>query len=151
MKANLIFRCLYYFRQGWAGYFVFMFSALNTLTVTYYLAIDKIPVIKEIFSSFVIYVVAAVVLGLPILTLVGYIHFKKSYAFKAEADVAMEENPHTRRMLQNTETILEINYKLSELIIKLLNNEKLTEQESLQMKQLQQELAEHINKRIVRK
>lgn len=84
MKANLIFRCLYYFRQGWAGYFVFIFSALNTLTVTYYLAIDKIPAIKEIFPSFVIYVIIAVTVGLPILTLVGYIHFKKSYAFKAE-------------------------------------------------------------------
>lgn len=68
---------------------------------------------------------------------------------KQKTDVSMEENPHTRRMLQNTETILEINYRLNELIIKILNNEKLTDEESAQIKQLQQDLAEHIKKRTV--
>jgi hypothetical protein len=147
MKANLIFRCLYYFRQGWAGYFVFIFSALNTLTVTYYLAIEKIPAIKEVFPSFFIYIIFAVSVGIPLLTMVGYAHFKKSYAFKAEADVSIEENMHTRRMLENTETLLSINFKLNELVFKILKNEKLTDEEIVQINQFQQQLSEHMKNR----
>ena len=44
MKSNLAFRAWFYFRQGWSTYFAFIFAAINTLTVTYYLAIEKIPI-----------------------------------------------------------------------------------------------------------
>lgn len=147
-RTNLAFRCLYYFKQGWSGYFTFIFSAINTLTVTYYLAIEKIPSINAIFSSFIIYVFFAVSIGIPVLTLIGYIHFKKSYAFRAEADVAIEVNTPTRRMLENTENLLIINYKLSELMFKMLNNQKLSDDEIEQMRLLQQNLSDHMKKRI---
>ena len=51
-KKNLPFRAWYYFRQGWALYFAFVLSAINTLTVTYYLAIEKAPLLQNIIPSF---------------------------------------------------------------------------------------------------
>jgi hypothetical protein len=46
-----IFRAWFYFRNGWSMYFAFIFAAINTLTVTYYLAIDEIPFLLTIVSS----------------------------------------------------------------------------------------------------
>ena len=52
MKRNLAFRAWYYFRMGWSTYFAFIFAAINTLTVTYFLAIDNYPFLQEIFPTF---------------------------------------------------------------------------------------------------
>ena len=62
-KIDLGYRAWYYFRNGWSIYFAFVFGAVNTLVVTYYLAIERVPILKEIFPSFVYYVAIAVALG----------------------------------------------------------------------------------------
>ena len=103
MAKNHLFRAWFYFRQGWSTYFAFIFAAINTLTVTYYLAIDEYPILNAIFPTFLIYVLTLVGVGIPILVLIGYVHFKRSNAFKAEADINIEANPHMRRILSNTE------------------------------------------------
>ena len=77
MKQNLGFRAWYYFRMGWSTYFAFVFAAINTLTVTYFLAIESYPVLKEIFPTFIHYVIILAAVGIPILTSIGYVHFKK--------------------------------------------------------------------------
>ena len=118
MKENLPFRLWFYFRQGWATYFTFIFSAINTLTVTYYLAIDKYPLLKEIFPTFVNYVAIMAAIAIPLLIIAGYIHYKKSSAFKAEADINIEANPHLRRILVNTELLLPGYLQLTDLLIK---------------------------------
>ena len=71
MKENLGFRGWFYFRQGWTTYFAFIFAALNTMVVTYYLAIENIPELKLVFPSFYIYLIAASFLGVPLLIFVG--------------------------------------------------------------------------------
>ena len=149
MKKNLPFRLWFYFRQGWATYFTFIFSAINTLTVTYYLAIDKYPLLKEIFPTFVNYVAIMAAIAIPLLIIAGYIHYKKSSAFKAEADINIEANPHLRRILVNTEVLLPVYLQLTDLLIKLSKNEKLTDKQIDDLSKLQKELSEHINKRIV--
>jgi hypothetical protein len=53
-----------------------MLAALNTLTVTYYLAIEKYPLLQTIFPSFFQYVLIIVSIGVPLLILVGYAHWK---------------------------------------------------------------------------
>ena len=78
MKTNLGFRSWFYFRMGWSTYFVFIMAAINTLTVTYFLAIDNYPSLKEVFPSFEQYVVIIIGIGIPLLILVGYAHFKKT-------------------------------------------------------------------------
>ena len=50
MEKNLTFRGWFYFRTGWATYFAFIVAAVNALTVTFFLAIDKYPTLSVIFS-----------------------------------------------------------------------------------------------------
>ena len=49
MNKKLFSRLWYYFRTGWSTYFAFIFGALNTLVVTYYLAVEKVPSLLEFF------------------------------------------------------------------------------------------------------
>lgn len=148
MKKNLAFRAWYYFRMGWSTYFAFAFAAINTLTVTYYLAIEKAPALKDIFPSFIYYVVIVTLTGIPILIAVGYLHFKKSNAYKAEADISFESHPHLKRILQNTENMLPLYLKMSEMMIKMSKNEKLSDKEIEEISLLQNELSKHIEKRL---
>ena len=66
-NKNLGFRSWYYFRMGWSTYFAFIFAAINTLTVTYYLAIERVPVLVTIFPNFVQYVLIISCIGIPLL------------------------------------------------------------------------------------
>ena len=147
MGKNLGFRGWYYFRTGWATYFAFVVAAINALTVTFFLAIENYPSLSVIFPTFFHYIVIVVGIGVPILVLVGYVHFKKSKSFRAEADVLIETNPHIRRILQNTEVLLPSYLKLTEIIVKLSENKKLTDEELKEVSKLQNQLNNHINKR----
>ena len=90
MLKNLPFRAWYYFRQGWGTYFSFVLAAVNTLTVTYYLAIEEAPILKEIFPSFIFYIIFTISIGIPLLIFIGYIHYKKTPSYVAEADITVE-------------------------------------------------------------
>lgn len=147
MKKNLLFRAWYYFRMGWGTYFAFIFAAINTLVVTYYLAIENIPFLKEVFPSFGHYILIVISIGLPLLVIVGYIHFKKSAAYKAEADISFESHPHLKRILQNTELVLPLYLKMSQIIVKLSKNEKIADNEIDEVTKLQDQLFKHIGKR----
>ena len=150
MRDNLGFRGWFYFRQGWSVYFAFIFAAVNTLTVTYFLAIDNYPVLKDVFPSFIHYIVIVVLVGIPLLVLIGYAHYKRTASFKAEADIHIEANPHMRRILINTEIMLSMSLQLSELSMRLMNNEKLTGNEMDRLKQLQKEFQKQIDNRVVK-
>ena len=149
MEKNLGFRGWFYFRTGWTTYFAFIAAAINTLTVTFFLAIEKYPSLSVIFPTFFHYVMIVVVIGVPVLVLVGYVHFKRSKSFRAEADILIETNPHIRRILQNTEVLLLSYIKLTELMVKLSENKKLTDKELEEVSKLQKQLNEHIDKREV--
>lgn len=90
-------------------------------------------------------------IAIPLLVIAGYIHYKKSSAFKAEADINIETNPHLRRILVNTELLLPVYLQLTELLMKLSKNEKLTDKQIDELSKLQKELSEHIDKRIIDK
>ena len=130
-KQNFIFRIWFYFRQGWGTYFAFIFAAINTLTVTYYLAIEKVPSLEQLFPTFIQYVVIVCAIGITLLVLAGYVHFKKSLAFKSEADINIEVNPYHARIVVNTE----LNLKLSTFILNLLEKNQLSETFSVEEKQ----------------
>jgi hypothetical protein len=140
MKKNLGFRSWFYFRMGWSTYFAFIFAAVNTLTVTYFLAIENYPVLKEVFPTFIIYIIIIVGLGIPILTLVGYIHFKRTPSYRAEATVMYETNPWARRMFVNSELTLQINQKLIDLILRISKNEKISGDDISRIYEIQEKL-----------
>ena len=149
IKKNYFFRSWYYFRMGWSTYFAFIFAAINTLTVTYFLAIENYPQLSAIFPTFLQYIVIVSGMGIPILVAAGYLHYKKTSAFKAEADINIEANPHIRRMLSNTELLFPILIKLLELNTKILNNEKLLDVEINELNSLKEILKDHMNKNTI--
>jgi len=150
VKRNLGYRGWFYFRQGWSVYFAFIFAAINTLTVTYFLAIENYPSLKEIFPSFLHYIIIVPLVGIPFLVLIGYAHYKRTASFKAEADINIEANPHFRRILLNTEVLLPSYLQLLELILKVSKNETLSQKDLDQISKLKTELNEHINKREIK-
>ena len=149
IKTSRSFRSWFYFRSGWSIYFAFIFAAVNTLVVTYYLAIENIPFLGEIFPTFTHYVVTAVLVGIPTLVAVGYIHFKRSAGFKSETDVAIETNPHARRTLLNTEAIITSYLFSNELMMKMLKGEKLTDEEIKKLTELQEKIREYSKNKTV--
>ena len=69
MDKKTGFRSWFYFRIGWNTYFAFVLAAINTLTITYYLAIENYPVLKDLFPTFEQYVLIVVSIGVPLLAL----------------------------------------------------------------------------------
>ena len=88
------FRGWYYLRTGWSTYFAFIFAAVNTLVVTYYLAIEQIPSLEAIFPTFYSYVLILSVIGIPLLIITGYLHFQRSHAYGSEAEITVEQSPY---------------------------------------------------------
>ena len=129
MKSRLAFRSWYYFRMGWSTYFAFIFAAINTLTVTYFLAIERYPELSVIFPSFPQYVLIITIIGIPVLILVGYVHYKRTLAFRSEVDVVLESNPYQLRNVVNNTINVKLTLKMYEMILKLSQNQKLTENE----------------------
>jgi len=146
-KKSLGFRGWFYFRQGWSLYFAFIFAAINTLTVTYYLAIEKYPILYNLFPTFGHYIIIITSVAIPLLAFIGYVHYKRSPAYKAEAAVAYESNPWWGRLMVNSEITLRLNMKLTEMVIKLQNDEKLTKAELNEISKLQSELKKHTEER----
>ena len=145
-KQRKGFRGWFYFRMGWSTYFVFLLAAINTLTVTYFLAIDNYPSLKAVFPSFEQYVVLTICIGIPLLVVVGYAHYKKSMAYKSEMDVLIESNPFLRRNTVNTDVNIRFNLKLVDLILKLSKN-TISEKEFNDIKKFHKEIFELIKNR----
>lgn len=146
MRQNIGFRGWFYFRQGWTTYFAFIFAAINTMVVTYFLAIESIPTLKIIFPTFYIYLLIMASIGIPILILVGYAHQKRTASYKAEADIYYESNPHALRTYNDVELLLQLNLKLVNLLLEDLKNEE-DSQEKLEILELKKEIENYFVQR----
>tara|TARA_B100001540_G_scaffold315714_1_gene343664 strand:- start:1448 stop:1960 length:513 start_codon:yes stop_codon:yes gene_type:complete len=149
VKDNFLFRSWYYFRTGWSTYFAFILAAINTLTVTYFLAIENYPSLKLIFPSFEVYVIIIVSVGIPLLILVGYAHFKRTKAFKSEIDVYLESNPYQARNMVNAEMSLKLNLEVVKLLLKLSKDNNIPEKDLEEIKTLEEELKKIVNERTI--
>ena len=142
MKKSLPFRAWFYFRQGWATYFAFIFAAINTMVVTYYLAIEKLPVLNEIFPSFGLYLVTLSILGIPLLILVGYAHYKRTPAFSEEIEVSYLSNPYLFKIAPgwNMEVVFPFYLLVTNILMKISKNEKLSDEEVKELNEIQKNL-----------
>nr|ABZ07897.1 hypothetical protein ALOHA_HF4000ANIW141K23ctg1g7 [uncultured marine microorganism HF4000_ANIW141K23] len=140
MKQNLLFRSWFYFRTGWQTYFAFILAAINTLTVTYFLAIDNYPSLKTVFPSFEIYILIMLSIGIPLLVLVGFVHFKRSRSFKSEVDILVESNPYQKRNTVNSELNLRLNLKIVSMMLKVSRKENLSEAEIQEITKIYDEI-----------
>ena len=147
VKQRTGFRGWFYFRMGWSTYFVFILAAINTLTVTYFLAIDNYPTLKSIFPSFEQYAVLMVCIGIPILILVGYAHFKKTVAYKSEMDIMIESNPYIARNTVNGDLSLKLNLKLISLLLRMSNGEKIEKNEMDEIEKLRRDITQLVGER----
>ena len=147
MKTSLAFRSWFYFRMGWSTYFVFFLGAVNTLTITYFLAIDNYPVLKNIFPTFEQYVAISMFVGIPMLVMFGYAHYKKTKAYKSEIDVLIESNPYLRRNTVNAEISIRLNMKLLALLLKLSKKEQLDKTEYEEIQDMQKTISNFMQKR----
>ena len=143
MKEKLPFRAWFYFRQGYGLYFAFILAGINTLTLTYFLAIENYPLLKEVFPTFVHYVIILVVIGVPVLVTVGYLHYKRTPAYRSEAGIMQETNPYARRNLINSELNLQINLEVLKIIIELSRNGKIEKTQMDKILKLKDELANY--------
>ena len=132
--------------MGWSTYFAFILAAINTLTVTYFLAVSNYPALKIIFPSFEIYVLILISIGVPLLIFIGYCHYKKTKAFRSEMDILVESNPFLRRTTVNTDIILRFNVNLINLVLKL-SKDTISEDELNDMKKIQKEVTDLIKNR----
>ena len=146
MGTSTGFRGWFYFRMGWSTYFAFILAAINTLTVTYFLAVSNYPALKIIFPSFEIYVLILISIGVPLLIFIGYCHYKKTKAFRSEMDILVESNPFLRRTNVNTDIILRFNVNLINLVLKL-SKDTISEDELNDMKKIQKEVTDLIKNR----
>ncbi len=142
MSKNVGFRGWFYFRQGWSNYLTFFMGAINTLTITYFLAIERYPVLIAIFPNYIQYVLIACSIGVPTIVLIGYAHWKKTAARKAEVDIFYEVNPYFVRVLVNTEMMLEMNLKLNERLLRLQAGQKLSDDERNELSKLLEKISE---------
>ena len=132
MRKKIIFRGWYYFKTGWVNYFAFILGAINTLVVTYYLAIDKVPFLLQVFPTFGHYVGIAALIGIPLFIGIGYAHFKKAPAYSSEVDIGVERNPYVFKLPNsgwNQQVVFPMYRLLTVMLLKLSNNEKLSEDE----------------------
>jgi hypothetical protein len=148
MNKKVIFRIWLYFRTGWATYFAFIFGATNTLVVTYYLAIEKVPSLVEVFPTFTHYVGVAILIGIPLLTAIGYAHYKKAPAYSSEVDIGIEQNPYVFKLPQggwNQDVVFPMYRLLTIMLLKISNNEKLDENEMAEIKKVLTDI-DHLTK-----
>lgn len=142
MIKNLPFRAWYYFRQGYGTYFAFVLAAVNTLTVTYYLAIEKAPILKDIFPTFIFYMAFAVSVGLPLLISIGYIHYKKSPSYTAESDVTVESYPYYYKLTPgfDKQVIFPLYMMMTIMMKKISTGEKFTDDELKEIDDIQKKI-----------
>ena len=146
-QFKLVFRTWYYFKTGWSMYFAFIFAAINTLVVTYYLAIEKVPVLLQLFPTFIHYLLITFLIGIPILVTIGYLHYKKVPAYSTEVDIATESHPYYYKLPPGFQPAVLFPMYLSmlQMLVKLSQNEKITEEDQKQIKEIETNLIKLID------
>ena len=86
-------------------------------------------------------------IGVPLLITVGYVHYKRTKAYKSEADVMVESNPYTRRNVVNITILVELTMKLNGMMFKMAKNEKLTSKEIEEIEKLQNDMEKFTSER----
>lgn len=142
MLSKLPFRAWFFFRTGWSTYFAFILAAINTLTVTYYLAIEQAPFLKELFPSFIFYMIFSASVGIPLLIAIGYIHYKKSPSYTSESDITVESYPYYYKLTPgfDKQVVFPLYMILTKMMKKMSSDEKFTDDELKEIDDLQKKI-----------
>ena len=94
-----LFRYWYYFRIGFATYLAYPLTLGTTIVTVYYLFIKAVPSLETIFPNFWVFTLVSILIGGPLGTLLGLVHFKRTRAYASEADIGAESNPYNFKLL----------------------------------------------------
>lgn len=122
---RLLFRSWYYLRIGYSTYLTFLLGFATTVVTVYYLAINNIPFLKLIFTSFIVFSICAAAVGVPLSILAGYVHFKRSRAYSAEIDIAVETNPYYFKITPGKEREIQVPLAIANIDLSLAMARKL--------------------------
>jgi len=97
---RFISRSFFYLRTGYSFYFVFLISGLNALMILYFVVgePDKVEWIRYIFPHFFYFAAFCLVLGVPLMIVVGWLHFTRQQ-YKSEMDVTWQNNPYYFKLI----------------------------------------------------
>lgn len=136
------FKTFFYFRIGYATYLAFAIGIINLLTTSYFLAIKKVPEIMKIFPTFEIYIITIIAIGIPLVTFVGWLHFKRIGTYSAEAAIGQQAFPYNFKYQPgyNKEVFGPAYLEILRINKKKLTGEKLTEDDLKRIKELEEKL-----------
>jgi len=135
-------RVFFYFRLGYAVYLALGIGVINVLTSTYFLAIEKIPFIKSIFPTFELYIITAIIIGIPIIVFAGWFHYKKAGTYSAELAIAQQNHVYNYKWLPgyHQEVFSHAYLAIFRAAIKRVKSEKLSDEEIQNMNKIEKQL-----------
>jgi hypothetical protein len=83
------------------------------------------PVLKSLFSNFLVFSVLAAAVGVPLSILAGYLHFKRSRAYSSEVDISVEANPYYFKIIPGKEREINVPVAIASIDITLAMARKL--------------------------
>ena len=112
---------------------------INVFTTSYFLAIKNVPVILEIFPRFEIYVIIIILIGIPLVTFVGWLHFKRIGTYSAEASAYQKAYPFNYKLQSgyNKEVFGPAYLIILKLNMKKVTGEKLSKDEEKEILHLE--------------
>ncbi len=130
-----------YFRRGYRTYMAILIGILNVSTTTYFLLIDSVPSLGNLFGSFEVYVISLIGVGLPLIIFVGWIHFKRLGAHSTDLSTFAKAQPYFYKYRPGFELVFgEAFLALHRLNLKIVNKEKLTPDEIEEVKSIEKKL-----------
>jgi hypothetical protein len=125
------FRLFYYFRIGYGTYLAMFIGVANVLTTTYFLAGKKIPWVQQVFPNFESYIAFCIAIGVPIVVIVGWLHFKRMGTYTQEVAISYQYSPYNYKFQPgyNREVFAPAYLAILQLNIKRMKGEKLSHEE----------------------
>jgi len=95
MKYGFIRRRWFDFRQGHGLYLIFAMSFANFVLIFYRLLIEQVEILEKIFPNLLIFIIAFLIMYIPVAILIGFWHRRTQ--FKVEAEQTLRQNPFLAR------------------------------------------------------
>ena len=131
-----------------------MLGYVSTLVTVYYLAIKNLPYLLNLFPRFETFAVLATIVGAPMAGGIGWLHLKRSSAYSSEADITLESNPYSYKLVpgKEAEAFAPSYLETLKLLSKLLESQNLlSKEEELHIKTLENKLENLIEGNMVGK
>ena len=140
-------RVFFYFRQGYSIYLALAIGVINVLTSTYFLAIERIPFIKSIFPTFELYIITVIIVGLPVISLFGWFHYKKAGTYSAELSISQQNHVYNYKWLPgyHKEVFSHAYLAIFRATLKRVQNQQLTDEEIQNMQIIEKKLQDLID------